>query len=555
VAHALSIETTPRIAAAEPEKLTMMRDLGVARVSVGVQSTNDEVLAEVNRGAQRALADEALAGLMRAGFRRVHVDLVFGLPGQTPAAWREDLLRVVAHGVDSITTYDCLYRGQGRALPHRMAALPTMAEYRALYDAAYELLHVHGYAAEYGSLNFARHAGETGTSPYFEGRLLHGVPYVGLGSYASSLVGDRWWFAPHATGGYIAAIVAGEALPAGDAYALPASERMAKSVLAMLNFGVIDRRSFINQFGCAVDEVFAAAIAFAVEEGWLEDRGSGSRWRAGGSTRCRGSGRCSTRRRRSRGSAGRGGCRCSAGESAARFRGGPGRGRRLLGGREVLAGQGDAHVDVVVVLAGVARLKHARVGAGDQGGVLLALPGVGEEALLEGVVDEQLLDVDAVLQQGLDEGPVAGGVELDLDAAVATDAAGVERDHARGRGELTAVGEEGVEQEVDVAAAGVREVPLARTTLAARQVGDEQGGAGPLLGDAPGGALDQTDEARRAVGEPATRPGLGDLPGVAALGERDRLAEWTGRRGRASPAEHEEDRQEDERAPSHDRGG
>jgi oxygen-independent coproporphyrinogen-3 oxidase len=273
VAHALSIETTPRIAAAEPEKLTMMRDLGVARVSVGVQSTNDEVLAEVNRGAQRALADEALAGLMRAGFRRVHVDLVFGLPGQTPAAWREDLLRVVAHGVDSITTYDCLYRGQGRALPHRMAALPTMAEYRALYDAAYELLHVHGYAAEYGSLNFARHAGETGTSPYFEGRLLHGVPYVGLGSYASSLVGDRWWFAPHATGGYIAAIVAGEALPAGDAYALPASERMAKSVLAMLNFGVIDRRSFINQFGCAVDEVFAAAIAFAVEEGWLEDRG------------------------------------------------------------------------------------------------------------------------------------------------------------------------------------------------------------------------------------------------------------------------------------------
>jgi oxygen-independent coproporphyrinogen-3 oxidase len=105
---------------AEPDKLAMMRDLGVARVSVGIQSTNDEVLAEVNRGAQRALADAALAGLMRAGFRRVHVDLVFGLPGQTPAAWREDLLRVVAHGVDSITTYDCLYRGQGRALPHRM---------------------------------------------------------------------------------------------------------------------------------------------------------------------------------------------------------------------------------------------------------------------------------------------------------------------------------------------------------------------------------------------------------------------------------------------------
>jgi len=274
VRHALSIETTPRIAAAEPDKLAMMRDHGVARVSVGIQSTNDEVLAEVNRGAQRALAEAALAGLMRAGFRRVHVDLVFGLPGQTRAAWREDLLRVVAHGVDSITTYDCLYRGQGRALPHRMDALPTMAEYRALYDEAFELLQAHGYVAPYGSLNFARHAGETGTSPYFEGRLLHGVAYVGLGSYASSLVGERWWFAPHATGGYIAAIAAGEALPAGDAYALPASERMAKSALAMLNFGVIDRRSFADQFGVAVDDAFAAAIGFAVVEGWLVDRGA-----------------------------------------------------------------------------------------------------------------------------------------------------------------------------------------------------------------------------------------------------------------------------------------
>lgn len=273
VRHALSIETTPRVAASEPAKLAMLRDLGVARVSVGVQSTNDEVLADVNRGAQRALVDAALATLMAAGFRRVNVDLVFGLPGQTTESFREDLLRVIGHEVDSITTYDCLYRGQGRALPHKTTALPTMSEYRALYDLAYELLHAHGYAGAYGSLNFARHAGETGTSPYFEGRLLHGLPYVGLGSYASSLVGERWWFAPHATGAYVAAIGAGATLPAGDSYVLPAAERMAKAVLAMLNFGVIDRASFFEQFGCAVDSVFAPAVEHALAQGWLEDRG------------------------------------------------------------------------------------------------------------------------------------------------------------------------------------------------------------------------------------------------------------------------------------------
>lgn len=281
VAHALSVETTPRVAAAEPDKLAMMRELGVARVSVGVQSTNDELLAEVNRKAQRALVDAALAGLLRAGFRRVNVDLVFGLPGQTPAAWREDLARVVAHAPDAITTYDCLYRGQGRALPRRVAALPTMAEYRALYDLAHAYLLAHGYHAPYGSLNFSRRADETGTSPYFEGRLLRGLPYLGLGSYASSLVADRWWFAPHATDAYVAAIHDGATLPAGDSYRLPEAERVAKAALAALNFGVLDRPSFAAQFGRSLDAACGPALDHALRAGWLDDRGDHLSVRAG----------------------------------------------------------------------------------------------------------------------------------------------------------------------------------------------------------------------------------------------------------------------------------
>jgi oxygen-independent coproporphyrinogen-3 oxidase len=273
VPHALSIETTPRVAACEPDKLAMMRSLGVDRVSVGIQSTNDGTLTTVNRRAQRTLADAALAALTGAGFRRVHVDLVFGLPGQTPAEFRDDLERVIAHRPDSITTYDCLYRGEGRAFPRQAASLPAFESYREFYDLAYDLLEARGYLARYGSLNFSRHLGDTGTSPYFEGRLLRGLPYLGLGSYASSLVDDRWWFAPLATGDFIDAVNAGVALPAGDAYVLPPAERMAKSTLAMLHFGVLDRAAFAAQFGVALDDAFAPALAHAVREGWLEDRG------------------------------------------------------------------------------------------------------------------------------------------------------------------------------------------------------------------------------------------------------------------------------------------
>lgn len=274
VAHPLSIETTPRIAFSQPEKLALLRHYGVSRISVGIQSTNDETLASVNRKAQTSLTDSALRALVAAGFQRTNADLVFGLPGQTIAHFKEDLARVVASGVDSITTYDCLYRGEGRVLPRKVSEFPTMEEYRAFYEVAYEFLHANGYAAHYGSLNFSRYPNESGTSPYFEGRLLRGLPYIGLGSYASSLLGRHWWFAPYGTSAYVSAVEAGQMLPVMDAYDLPAEERMAKSVLAMLNFGIVHRDYFQHQFGVSIDSVFSEALETAMARTWLEDCGA-----------------------------------------------------------------------------------------------------------------------------------------------------------------------------------------------------------------------------------------------------------------------------------------
>lgn len=269
VPHPISIETTPRVAAERPEILAILRAHGVDRISVGLQSTNDETLASVNRRAQRSLADRAAANLVAQGFRRVNVDLVFGLPGQTRDHFREDLDLASRLGVDSITTYDCLYRGEGRALPRLTAERPSADEYGALYDLAHDRLISRGYHAPYGSVNFSRHPGETGTSPYFEGRLLDGLPYLGAGNYASSLIGERWWFAPYKVDAYLEAIDAGDPLPAEDAYRLPLAERMAKSTLLSLNFGFIDPARFFAQFGVDLEARFAAEIDHALAQRWL----------------------------------------------------------------------------------------------------------------------------------------------------------------------------------------------------------------------------------------------------------------------------------------------
>jgi oxygen-independent coproporphyrinogen III oxidase len=265
----LSIETTPAIAASEPEKLAALVEGGVQRISVGLQSTNNETLASLNRSAQQSLAENALRNLKAAGFERISADLIFGLPGQTSAQWQEDLARVTDFGPDAITTYDCLYRGKGRALTKLRTDTPDQSVYGQLYDQAFNFLSTAGYHAPYGSVNFSRHANETGTSSYFEGRLLDGLAYIGLGNYASSLCGNNWWFAPYRVNDWLAAVESGTRFPSGDSYVLADEEMMAKHILANLSFGVIDATRFKASFACELDDSFADSLSLAIERGWL----------------------------------------------------------------------------------------------------------------------------------------------------------------------------------------------------------------------------------------------------------------------------------------------
>lgn len=277
-AHAfpLSLETTPSIAAHEPEKMHALRAAGFGRISMGVQSFHAATLASVNRGAQIAQSARAMENLRAAGFTRVNLDVIFALPGQSLPDWNADLDQLIALRPDSITTYDCLYRGKGRALTRRTATLPGPEVYGAMYDLAFDRLRSAGWHAPYGSVNFARDPAETGTSAYFEGRLLDGLPYLGLGNYATSLRGTRWSFNVRGTRSYLRQI-AENVSTIEDCYDLPVAELMAKQVLLSLNFGFIDPLRFARQFGVALEDIFGESLACAKAAGWLQHTSAG-RW-------------------------------------------------------------------------------------------------------------------------------------------------------------------------------------------------------------------------------------------------------------------------------------
>lgn len=251
----ISIETTPEIAATRPDVLEALE--GVERVSVGLQSSAPSALAIAGRP-DAALHARAIEALRR--FRRVNVDLVFGLPGQTD--WAADVRHAIALAPDAITTYDCLYRGKGRAMTRRSLQAPSPARYAALYDESRALLRAAGYDAPYGAMTYSRHPGETGTSAYFERRLLDGHSYLGLGNYATSHEGDLWTFEHPSVDRYL------EGAP-GDAYLLPREETIAKYVLLSLSFGLLDPARYRARFGEALEDRFPMRLA--VERGWLTE--------------------------------------------------------------------------------------------------------------------------------------------------------------------------------------------------------------------------------------------------------------------------------------------
>lgn len=246
----ISVETTPEIAATYPLDALA----GVDRVSVGLQSSNDDTLAAVGR-ADAELHPRALERLRV--FRRVNVDLVFGLPGQTSFA--RDVQHAIALAPDAITTYDCLYRGKGRAMTRRSLSTPTPARYQALYEEGRALLRVAGYDAPYGAMTYSRHPRETGTSVYFERRLFDGWSYRGLGNYATSHRGDHWTFE-------VAGVERWLRGEPGDAYLLPREETIAKYLLLSLSFGRIDRARYLARFGERIEDRFPEQLSHLVAD-------------------------------------------------------------------------------------------------------------------------------------------------------------------------------------------------------------------------------------------------------------------------------------------------
>jgi oxygen-independent coproporphyrinogen-3 oxidase len=103
-----SVETSP--ATAEPEKLGLLRAHGVNRVSIGVQSFIEAETAAVARPQKTAEVEAALGNIRQAGFPMLNIDLIYGLPGQTSATWRQSLRQALRYQPEELYLYPLYVR-------------------------------------------------------------------------------------------------------------------------------------------------------------------------------------------------------------------------------------------------------------------------------------------------------------------------------------------------------------------------------------------------------------------------------------------------------------
>jgi oxygen-independent coproporphyrinogen-3 oxidase len=182
----VSIEANPFTVT--PEKAAALASFA-NRVSLGVQSFAPALLESVGRRSHAGPGPaEAVQNLRAAGLRNIGLDLMYGLPGETPELWRRDLECALALEPEHVSAYS-ITPEPGTPFARRNAGQPEDdALSEAMWEQAGKILGGAG-LPRYEISNYAR--------PGFESRhnsnVWHGETYLGLGPAACSFDGtDRW---------------------------------------------------------------------------------------------------------------------------------------------------------------------------------------------------------------------------------------------------------------------------------------------------------------------------------------------------------------------------
>ncbi|HHY99328.1 MAG TPA: radical SAM family heme chaperone HemW [Firmicutes bacterium] len=246
-------------------KLREMRALGVNRLSFGAQAFQDRLLVGIGRIHDASQIYEGIRLARREEFANINIDLMYALPGQTMADWKETLKRAIDLDVEHISIYGLMLE-EGTGLYHRVKAGEAKLADEDLevdmYYMAKDLLESAGFE-HYELSNFAQPGR----------RCQHNLiywrvdPYLGIGAGAHSYMDQKRFNNAYNLEEYHRLILQkGEAVT--ECRHISRQEEMSDvMILGLRMLDGVDDSAFNERFGTGIMNVFGGAVSRCVESG------------------------------------------------------------------------------------------------------------------------------------------------------------------------------------------------------------------------------------------------------------------------------------------------
>lgn len=249
------------------EKIQVLKDYGVNRISMGVQSFNNELLKKIGRIHTTKDVYQSVDNLRKIGLDNVSIDLIFSLPTQTFADFKDTLTQALDLDLPHYSAYSLIIEPKTifyNLMQKGQLILPKQEVEANMYDTLMNEMEKHG-RRQYEISNFA--------IPGFESK--HNIVYwsnehyYGFGAGAHGYLGEQRYsnFGPIKK--YMEPLENGE-LPVFQSRVLPLQEKMEEEMfLGLRKVDGVSKAHFLEKFGQNLNDVFPHAIEKTLAEGLL----------------------------------------------------------------------------------------------------------------------------------------------------------------------------------------------------------------------------------------------------------------------------------------------
>ena len=174
------------------ENITLWERMGVNRLSIGIQSFDENILAVLNRNHKNKDVFEGFKLLENSSISSISIDLIFGLPGQSIENWKEELVEALKLPIQHISCYNLTIEDKtalSKQVEKKIIQVPNDEIQSKMFLFAHDFLERNGFE-HYELSNYAK----KGHKAFHNSNYWNGVPYLGIGPSAHSFDGEKRWF-------------------------------------------------------------------------------------------------------------------------------------------------------------------------------------------------------------------------------------------------------------------------------------------------------------------------------------------------------------------------